>query len=153
MGDPVRRLPDLPRRHEELSAIASHTRPLPVRYRDELEHWDGAARGELRVPRCTACKRCFWPPGPVCPRCMSWDVDWVTASGRGRIVTWVRFHKRYFEGDEVPYEVVQVELEEGPRLTTTFAGEDPEIGMPVQAVFRTVDDATLPEFAPRDAQR
>lgn len=132
--------------------IASTTRPLPVRYRDDAEHWDGAARGELRIPYCAECRRCFWPPGPVCPRCLSWNVAWTTASGRGRILTWVRFHKRYFEDDEVPYEVVQVELEEGPRLTTTWAGREPQVGMPVRVVFRRVADGTvLPEFAPRES--
>lgn len=66
--------------------------------------------------------------------------------------TWVRFHKRYFEGDAVPYDVVQVELDEGPRLTTSFAGDDPAVGMRVRAVFREASEGiVLPEFAPEES--
>jgi uncharacterized OB-fold protein len=87
----------------------------------------------------------------VCPRCFGSEVEWATASGRGRITTWVRFHRAYFEGDEVPYDVVQVELDEGPRLTTTFAGTDPASGLRVRAVFREAGDGVvLPEFAPEE---
>jgi hypothetical protein len=65
----------------------------------------------------------------------------------------VRFHKRYYEGDEVPYEVVQVELDEGPRLTTTWAGGEPRVGLPVHVVFRRVaDGVALPEFAPGEPE-
>ncbi len=127
------------------------TRPLPIRWTEDIEHLDGAARGELRIPQCTACGREFWPAGPVCPHDFSDDIEWVTDPGDGIVNSWVRVHRPYFVGDVVPYIVVQVELGTGPRLTTSWTGaEDPVIGEPVTVSFRQVgDDAWLTEFGPR----
>src|SRR5215217_123795 len=114
-------------------------RPLPVRYPEDVEHLDGAVRGELRMPCCRRCGREFWPPGPVCPRDFAADVGWVTDPGTGTVTSWVRFHKRYYDGDDVPYVVVQVRLDTGPRMTTTWAGaQDPVIGEPVSVSYREV---------------
>ena len=55
--------------------------------------------------------------------------------------------------DDIPYNAAQVELEEGPRLTTSLVGvrnEDIVVGLEVEAVFDDVDDeTTLPRFRPR----
>jgi uncharacterized OB-fold protein len=126
------------------------TRPLPVRYPDDVEHLDGALRGELRIPRCRRCGQAFWPAGPVCPRDLSRDVEWVTDPGDGTVTSWVRFHRRYYDGDPVPYVVVQVTLASGPRLTTSWAGsDDPARGQRVAVGFRSVaDGVALAEFGP-----
>jgi len=126
------------------------SRPLPPAYAEDREHLDGAARSELRIPHCRACGARFWPAGPVCPRDFSPDVVWVTDPGRGTVTSWVRFHKRYYAGDEVPYVVVQVQLDSGPRLTTSWSGaDDPITGAPVQVSFRRAGaDVYLPEFGP-----
>lgn len=130
------------------------TRPLPVRHPEDLEHLDGAVRGKLRIPRCRSCGQEFWPPGPVCPRDFSRDLEWVTDQGTGRVVSWVRFHKAYFEGDEIPYVVVQVELDSGPRLTTTWSGQhDPACDEPATVGFAEIrDGVVLPEFGPVSAR-
>jgi uncharacterized OB-fold protein len=53
---------------------------------------------------------------------------------------------------KVPYVILIVELEEGPRMTSNMvdcAIEDVKIGMPVQAVFEDVnDEITLVKFRP-----
>jgi uncharacterized OB-fold protein len=128
----------------------SSARPLPVRYPEDVEHLDGAVRGELRIPVCRGCGEKFWPPGPVCPRDFGTDLGWVTDPGVGTVNSWVRFHKRYFAGDDVPYVVVQVRLDSGPRLTTTWAGPaDPVVGGVVGVSFREVGDGVVvPEFGP-----
>ena len=127
------------------------TRPVPIRWTDDIEHLDGAARGELRVPHCRRCGHSFFPPGPVCPRDFSDDIVWVTDTGDGVVNSWVRVHRPYFVGDEVPYIVVQVQLASGPRLTTSWTGEhDPVIGAPVGVSFREAGPGSwLPEFGPR----
>jgi uncharacterized OB-fold protein len=129
------------------------TRPLPPRYPEDVEHLDGAARGELRIPVCRACGHQFWPPGPVCPRDFSSAIAWTTDPGTGTVTSWVRFHKRYFADDDVPYIVVQVKLDSGPRLTTTWASDaDPVIGEPVAVSYREAgESAWLPEFGPSSA--
>jgi uncharacterized protein len=127
-------------------------RPLPPRFPEDVEHLDGAARGELRIPRCRRCGQAFWPAGPVCPRDFSPDVRWVTDPGTGAVTSWVRFHKRYYADDPLPYLVVQVRLDSGPRLTTSWAGDqeaDPVCGQRVAVSFREVrEGVVLPEFGP-----
>lgn len=133
----------------------AEAKPLPHLYEDELQFWEGACRGELRLPRCAACGEVWWPAGPVCPRCLSDQVAWFAASGRGRVASWVVFHKAYFPGfaADVPYNVAWIELEEGPRLTSNVIdvrNEDLRVGLPVEVVFeRLSDEIALPKFRPR----
>ena len=81
----------------------------------------------------------------MCPFCFADEIEWRPASGRGRISTWTRVHKAWFPAfaDEVPYAVVQVELDEGPRLTSRLVSApdgDIAVGRRVEAVFTDVDD-------------
>jgi len=90
----------------------------------------------------------------MCPECNSWNTEWVKASGRGKVYSWMvafqPFHPAFF-GD-VPYAVVMVELEEGVRLTANMVDCKPDdlyIGMPVEVVFDDVtEEITLPKFRP-----
>jgi hypothetical protein len=55
-------------------------------------------------------------------------------------------HKAWFPAfqDETPYNVVQVELDEGPRLTSHLVGAGDRaiaIGQRVEVVFTDIDDA------------
>jgi hypothetical protein len=73
------------------------------------------------------------------------------------VSSWVVFHQSYFRGydNEIPYNVAEVELEEGPRLLTNLVEiGDGRIhaGMPVEIVFDDVtDEITLAKFKPRAA--
>ena len=64
------------------------------------------------------------------------------------------FHQAYFSSvkDEIPYNVAEVELVEGPRLLTNLVeidNSDIKIGMPVEVVFDDVtEDVTLAKFRP-----
>ena len=55
----------------------------------------------------------------------------------------------------MPYNVAEVELEEGPRLLTNLVGvanDDISIGMPVEVVFDAVsEEVSLAKFRPRRA--
>jgi len=88
----------------------------------------------------------------VCPDCLSDRYDWARVSGRGTIASFVVFHKAYFPAfvAEIPYAVAQVELEEGPRLTSNLVDVPPDqiaIGMPVEVVFDDVTpEVSLPRF-------
>ena len=60
-------------------------------------------------------------------------------------------HHAWFPGQQVPYVLAIVELEEQPglRLTTRLVGLEPEevrIGLPVRVRFEQVEDVWLPLF-------
>jgi uncharacterized protein len=127
-------------------------KPRPKISPDNQAFWQGCRLGELRLPFCGECTRPHLPPGPVCPFCMSSELHWKPATGRGRISSWTVVHKAWFAcfAEEVPYNVVQVELAEGPRLTSNIVdlGRRPlVIGAPVEVVFDVVDqELALPRF-------
>ena len=117
-------------------------------------YWEAAKRHELVLQRCQECGYYRYPPGEVCPYCLSTRLLWVKASGRGTVFTWTVFHQVYHRAfaKNVPYAVVAIELEEGPRLVTNLVdckNEDIEVGMPVEVVFDDVtEEITLPKFRP-----
>ena len=132
-----------------------YKKPLPVISAVNRPYWEAAKEHRLRLQRCPRCDKSWYPFGPLCPECWSRDYEWAELSGRGKVTSWVVFHQIYFEAfrDESPYPVIQVELEEGPRLLSNLVGvknEDIYIGMPVEVVFDDVtDEVTLPKFRPR----
>lgn len=134
--------------------MSAYPKPLPRITPDNGPFWEGARRHELRLPRCRDCKRFWWPPGPVCPDCLAEHYEWTRVSGRGTISSWVVFHKLYFPSFavDIPYAVVQVELQEGPRLISNLVdvkNQEIRIGMPVEVVFEDVTaEVTIPRFRP-----
>ena len=75
-------------------------------------------------------------------------------SGKGKVYSFGVYHRAYHKGfaDELPYALVVVELDEGPRLTTNVVGCKPDelsCDMPVEVVFEEVtEDRTLYKFRP-----
>ena len=134
------------------SADGAAPKPLPTVSDYNRPFWEGARRHELRMQRCNACRNAWAPNGPVCPHCFSDDYTWEKTSGRGKIASWVVFHKVYHPGfaRDVPYSVALVELDEGPRIISNVVGvknEDLKIGMPVEVVFEDInDEISLPKF-------
>ena len=130
--------------------------PKPLPGVDELNKpfWEAARRHELVLQRCRKCGFYRYPAGLICQECASDDLAWVKVSGRGVIFTWTVFHRAYHPAfaDEVPYAVVAVELEEGPRMITNLVDcplAEIKIGMSVEVVFETVNDQIcLPKFRP-----
>ena len=117
--------------------------------------WEAARRGRLVIQRCGGCRRFIHYPRVVCPSCLSHDLAFEEASGRGSIYSFTWAHRpagRAF-ADALPYLVVLVELEEGVRLMTTIPGADPDavvVGAPVHLLrFEpTADDGPpVPVFA------
>lgn len=129
-------------------------RYLPVLYPEEQPYWDAARRHELVLPQCDSCGKVYYPVGPVCPNCLSDSFRWVPTSGRGTVSSFVVYHKAWapWLQSRVPYVVAQVELAEGPRLTTNLldiAPGDVRIGMDVQVAFETLtEEVTLVQFRP-----
>jgi len=129
--------------------------PLPVPTPETRAFWDAARRHALELPRCRACGYRFFYPRAACPRCLSGDLEWVRASGRGTLHTFTVVHRGLRDFPlGTPYVIAIVELEEGPRLMTNLVGVEPDaarlrIGMPVEVVFEDVTaQVALPRFRP-----
>ena len=103
--------------------------------------WEGCNDGRLMLQRCADadCERYVYYPRACCPHCGGGALDWVEASGRGRVVSWTMVHRPHHAGfgSEAPYVFVAVELAEGPLMYSRLAGTPPEdlIGRSVRAVF------------------
>ncbi len=135
-----------------MSETETVAKPLPTISDFNRPFWEAAHRHEYRLQRCRSCGKFWAPNGPVCPHCFSTDYEWAKLSGRGRIASWVVFHKLYHPGfaKDVPYNVAFVELEEGPRVISNILGvpnDQLHIGMPVEVTFEDVnEEVSLPKF-------
>jgi hypothetical protein len=130
----------------------SYSKPLPKPDPLMDPFWDNARKHKLSVQCCAACGDRHFPPSPVCPVCLSEDQSWQPVSGNGKLVSWVTFHRAYWDGfaKDLPYDVCLVQLDEGPLVLSNFLGKPPadlKQGLPVRAVFDAVtDNVTLPKF-------
>jgi uncharacterized OB-fold protein len=128
-------------------------RPLPAITPETRHFWEGTRAGELRLQRCGACHKVYFPPRPFCPQCASEDVAVFRASGRATLYSYV-IHHRAAPGFAPPYSIAVVQLEEGPRMMTNIVetAQTPEalqLDMPLQVVFQRIDaDIALPLFRP-----
>ncbi len=129
-------------------------RAFPVPDAVSLPFWEGIAEGVLRVQRCGACGRYVFYPRAVCPYCASSKLDWVDASGGGRIHSYTVVHRAPPEyRDEVPYVVALVELDEGVRMMARLVDVEPaavRVDLPVEVAIQ--GDPRLPYFRPRSSE-
>ena len=132
---------------------AAYTKPLPVIDHANRSYWEGTQQNELRLLACDDCAHTRFQTFSTCPACGSDKRHWIKASGTGTIWSWTRFHKTYFPGfaTDMPYVVVVVELDEGPKLFANMVDfqTPPKIGTRVKAVFEPVTaEITLVKFKP-----
>src|SRR5205823_9617152 len=69
--------------------------------------WEGTLTEELRVQVCNACGTKQLPGGPCCTTCLSQDLSWQKASGKGTVFTFTVIHHAFHPAfaDKVPYVV------------------------------------------------
>ncbi|HUN57762.1 MAG TPA: Zn-ribbon domain-containing OB-fold protein [Candidatus Binataceae bacterium] len=130
------------------------SKPIPVPTRETKPYWEGSKARELRIQRCAACGNAQFFPRIYCTRCMSDRVEWIKASGRGKVLSYTVVHRPVspaFAG-EIPYVVALVTLDEGPTMMTNIVGWEPEqlkIGMPVAVTFEDwTEEISIPKFRP-----
>jgi uncharacterized OB-fold protein len=125
----------------------------PVPQEDGLDrpYWEAAARHELVVQRCRACRTWQWGPEWICHACHSFDVGFERVSGRGRIYSYERVWHAVHPAlvSAVPYLVVLVELPDAGhvRMIGNLLGDARRpvaIGAPVEAVFEDRADGKAP---------
>lgn len=125
--------------------------PLPEPTPLSQPYWDALAEGQLVYQHCRRCKHAWLPARSECPECLESDWEWIPASGRARVVSWVVFHHAYHEAfkSRVPYNVTLVELDEGPRLLTNIVNPEKgiEVGRAVTLAIEREQDFALARFA------
>lgn len=131
--------------------------PVPADDAASAPFWDATRSKRLVFQRCDDCGAPVWYPRAVCPSCLSGDLTWTEATGRGTVYS-VSVHYRAPApelADDVPYAVALVDLDDGPRMLTNVVGCDPEavrIGDRVLATWRALPDGRhLLQFAPDPA--
>ena len=129
-------------------------KPKPRPAPESLPYWQAAKEHRLALPKCEDCSQFWFPPSRTCPHCLSTNFSFQNVSGRGKVFSFVTFHRVYRPAfaEDVPYVVALVELEEGPRVLTNILGvthEDVRCEMPVEVVFDDYDeDVAIPKFRP-----
>lgn len=128
--------------------------PLPRPYQDTEQYWAAAREHRFVIQRCASCgEHQFYPRG-VCSHCLSSDLEWNEASGKGTVYSCSVNYRAPHPGfaDNLPFVLAIVELEEGPRMMTNIVDCDPEsvtIGMEVTVTFDDItEEVTLPKFRP-----
>lgn len=110
--------------------------PAPVVDVDMAPFWEAAARGEPALCRCTYCRAWLQPPLERCRQCVA-PTTFEAISGRGEVLTFIVVRHASVPGFAhlLPYAIVLVALEEGPRLTARLLGDParPAIGLRVTA--------------------
>lgn len=124
---------------------------------EELEakpFWTNLREHKLTAQRCKSCNKFFsFPPQGSCPHCLSPEYEWVALSGKGKVYSFVTYHRAWHPAyqEKVPYNVSLIDLEEGPRLISNVVGckhDEVKIGMPVEIVYDDREEYTLPQFRP-----
>ena len=117
-------------------------RAHPTVSQDTEFFWDGTKAGELRIQRLPD-GSLRHPPVPALWEDKDKPVDYVVASGRGTVFSYVVHHAPKVPGRRLPYVVALVELDEGVRVLGELRGVEPDavrIGQPVEVGFEQLDD-------------
>ena len=129
-------------------------KPVPVVNPWARPFWEAAKEEKLIIQKCEDCEKHIFYPRIACPHCFSDDVEWVEASGKGKVYSFTVVLNNAPSSfiPDIPYVIAVVKLEEGVQLLTNIVGCDPEAvacDMPVEVTFEKLNDEfTLPKFQP-----
>ena len=127
-------------------------KPKPRPAPESLPYWQAAREHRLALPKCEDCQKFWFPPSRTCPHCLSANFSFKNVSGKGKIFSFVTFHRVYRPAfaNDVPYVVALIELDEGPRLLSNIMGathDQVKCEMRVEVVFDDYDeDISIPKF-------
>jgi uncharacterized protein len=125
-------------------------RPTP----ESAPFWQGCRDHKLLLQYCVACGKYQFYPRVICANCMSEQIEWREASGRGNVETYTIVTRAVSDAyaADVPYVIALITLEEGPRMMSNVIGCDVEsvkCGLAVEVVFEHwSDEITMPKFRP-----
>jgi uncharacterized OB-fold protein len=108
-------------------------------------------QGRLMGARCKRCRELLTPPRPMCPKCLSKDLEFKELPKQGKLLTYTIIHvspKRFQK--LTPYAVGIVKLEEGaqlPGIIRHIGFDRIKIGMSLAVNFdKKVDSEDWPQW-------
>jgi uncharacterized OB-fold protein len=134
--------------------MSEYMKPLPDISEGAQPYWDACKEHRLVLPKCRSCGEIYFFPREFCPHCLSGGIEWIEASGKGKIHTYSIVGRPASPSfsDDVPYAVAIIELDEGPRMMSNVCDIAPDeicVDMPVEVVFEDVSESvSLPKFRP-----
>ena len=134
--------------------MKEYKKPLPRPTPWSKPFWDGCKNRRLLVQQCKDCGKNIFYPKLFCPFCLSKDLTWIEASGKGKIYSFTVVYSyqptEFLE--DVPYVIGVIKLDEGVRMMSNIVECKPEevrCDMDVEVVFDDItDEFTLPKFKP-----
>jgi uncharacterized protein len=105
--------------------------------RDTAFFWEGVKAHELRIQR-RPDGSLQHPPQPAVWQDKAEPIDYVVASGKGAVFSFVVHHAPKVPGRTLPFVIALVELDEGVRMLGELRNVDSakvKIGMPVRATY------------------
>jgi uncharacterized OB-fold protein len=120
--------------------------------RPEQEYFTHLAQGRFMLQRSRSSRRYVFYPRVAEPVTGARDLEWVAASGFGTVHATTVIRPK---PPQQPYNVVLVDLDEGPRMMSRVENMPPEavrIGMRVRARIATQDEKPLVVFDAAEGQ-
>ena len=135
-----------------ISSEDAMKKPLPAPDADSAGFWRGLREGVLLLQHCADCGHVQYYQQAMCQQCGGETLIHRPASGRGKVHSFSVVQRApgpAFKAD-LPYAVLLIDLEEGPRMISTYTGGKPEevtFDMDVMLVCEKIsEDVTLPRF-------
>ena len=127
---------------------------LPCPTPESAPFWQGCRDHKLLLQYCAACRTHQFFPRIICANCMSDQLEWREASGRGTVESYTIVTRAVSDAyaADVPYVIALITLAEGPRMMSNVIGCDVDsvkCGLAVEVVFeRWSAEITMPKFRP-----
>jgi uncharacterized OB-fold protein len=135
-----------------ISSEDAMKKPVPAPDADSAALWRGQRDGVLLLQHCGDCGHVQYYQQAICRECGCENLSHRAASGRGKVHSFSVVHRApgpAFKTD-LPYAVLLIDLEEGPRMISTYTGGKPEdvtFDMDVMLVCERISEhVTLPRF-------
>ena len=129
-------------------------RPIPEPDEASQPFFDATLRGELLLQHCAVCGRWMWPAKVRCIECLADGLEWKPASGLATLYSFTLVHQLVHPGfkGEMPYNLAQVDLDEGVRTHSSIVGvpsDQLKVGMRLSVVFVPASEhIAIPMFQP-----
>ena len=135
-----------------MSTYRKHPVPVPVPTPVTQPFWDATREHRLLLQKC-ANGHVFYYARTHCPECLSNEVSWVEASGRGKLYSYTVARRPQSPefAEDVPYIIAAITLDEGPRMTSLLVEADPDnvaIDGPVEVTWDDLEGLSMPYFRP-----